>query len=198
MLREAVRLALSPLRRCVVWFLVRCADRVEVGGIALVDVAHSGQSLAAKMRGALDLIERTEPRRMRRIRTDVHRIVLIAAGPPEYWPGAKGFALPVRSVVELDEARLALLLVHEATHARLWNAGIRYRPSLRARIEKLCVNEEEAFARKLGCSGSVLLELAAKRDRNWWEGDHARESRVEALRELGWPQWLIRLYTRVT
>ena len=44
---------------------------------------------------------------------------------------------------------LAAVIVHEATHARLWRRGIRYEEAQRPRIEEICVRREIAFAAKL-------------------------------------------------
>jgi hypothetical protein len=44
---------------------------------------------------------------------------------------------------------LATVIVHEATHARLWRRGILYEEAQRPRIEEICVRREIAFAAKL-------------------------------------------------
>lgn len=45
---------------------------------------------------------------------------------------------------------IALILVHEATHARLSKFGFGYDEALRARIEAICHRRELAFAKRLG------------------------------------------------
>ena len=44
---------------------------------------------------------------------------------------------------------IASVIVHEATHARLMRCGIGYEEELRARVEKVCLRRELAFAAKL-------------------------------------------------
>ena len=56
---------------------------------------------------------------------------------------------------------LAAVIVHEATHARLWRRGIRYEEAQRPRIEEICIRREIAFAVKLP-NGETVRDQAER------------------------------------
>ena len=96
---------------------------------------------------------------------------------------------------------LAKTIIHEATHARLDHCGIYYDDEKkRVRIEAVCMRRELAFAAKLP-QGAPLQE-EVERTMEWCAANpeyfsnasfHQRdnEGRIEALRYLGLPEWLI-------
>jgi len=93
---------------------------------------------------------------------------------------------------------LAAVIVHEATHARLWRRGIRYEEAQRPRIEKICIRREIAFAAKLPNGEAVRDQaersLAFCATGAYWTGAAFREryieGGVEILRYMGAPGWL--------
>jgi hypothetical protein len=96
---------------------------------------------------------------------------------------------------------IAAVIVHEATHARLWRCGIRYKEAQRPRIEEICLRREIALAAKLPNGEDVrdraerTLPLCASGD-YWTDAAFfARyvEGSVEALRYLGTPDALVRI-----
>lgn len=95
--------------------------------------------------------------------------------------------------------RIATVIVHEATHARLWHCGIGYEEEQRSRVEAVCLRRELAFAAKLP-NGNLLREgieytlanipddyltNAAFRTRN-------EQGIIEALRHFGFSEFSIR------
>ena len=98
---------------------------------------------------------------------------------------------------------IASTIVHEATHARLMRCGIGYETELRARVEAVCARRELAFANKLPNGAQVresaerILELCAADDGYWsntaFEERHV-EGSIEAMRHLGAPDWLVRVF----
>jgi hypothetical protein len=99
---------------------------------------------------------------------------------------------------EVSATQLAAVIVHEATHARLFAAGVGYPPELRPRIERLCLREELALA--------LLLpdgELAAQRAQRGldlpdatWDAAAIVDRHIAVVRSWGWPDWLVRLIER--
>jgi hypothetical protein len=66
-------------------------------------------------------------------------------------------------------ADLASTLVHEATHGVLRARDIPYSPELRVRIERLCVTEENRFARRLSSTQPEIAErLHREFDESHW------------------------------
>ena len=94
-----------------------------------------------------------------------------------------------------NAAKLALTLVHEATHAQLYVRGIGYPERFRTRIERLCVQSEIAFARRL--PSSLALARAAHKRRaevnEIWSPENRRAYQERMIRQQGYPEWMTRL-----
>lgn len=95
---------------------------------------------------ALERIATTSPRIGRRMRREVHQLLVM----PEKTPAAAYFHpgtifIPLQFFDDSDSDYVAGAIVHEATHARLETQGVRYWPHLRARIERRCFREELEF-----------------------------------------------------
>jgi hypothetical protein len=94
---------------------------------------------------------------------------------------------------------IASAIVHEATHARLWRCGIGYDEEFRHRVEAICFRRELAFAAKLP-SGEQLRENAQAKlegySPTYWTNaafaERSLEGEKEAMRYLGFPEWLLR------
>ncbi len=103
--------------------------------------------------GALELIERLDPRRFARIERDMPKLLVRDAGNPQYWIDSEVCVLDSRTVERKSTAYLALVIVHEATHARLNHAGIMPWSRVRSRLERRCFREEQSFTRRLQHAG---------------------------------------------
>jgi len=152
--------------------------------------------LVSQLRSAIELIGNLEPRVLRRIHQDVSRIMFVEAGGPEYWPFADGFILNTNFAKESDVEFIALTIIHEATHARLWKRGIRYRNDARERIERICVGAELAFAARLNDSAYFSEHVTRKLAAPWWTADEIEKRRNHA-REVLWPRWLMRAHKKM-
>jgi hypothetical protein len=99
---------------------------------------------------------------------------------------------------EVSGAEVASIIVHEATHARLALAGFGYEPATRERIEGVCFRSEIAFASRLP-DGQALIDAARAQlagDPAVWTDGARRERTVDKLRQLGLPEWLVRILNR--
>jgi hypothetical protein len=152
--------------------------------------------LIAHLRSAIALIGDRDPRLLARIRKDVKRILLVSAGGPEYWPFANGFILNTSFVTQSDIEFIALTIVHEATHARLWKRGLRYGTDVRERIERICVDAELAFASHLKDPGYFSTHVTQKLATPWWTAAQVTERRRRA-RDILWPRWLVRAHAKI-
>jgi hypothetical protein len=176
---------------------VALSERAKIEGFEVADV-RVGATDTALMERVADVIRfviHTDPRRARRMSQDVQRVVLMDLG------GSAGSYLAAIDACALDPQQVqlqpieatALVLVHEATHARIEKAGIRYDPVMRGRIENICVKQEIAFARRF--SGGATYIASAQRALNhpWWSVADERQREDRQLRSLGWPEWAIKL-----
>jgi hypothetical protein len=147
--------------------------------------------------GALDLIRRFDPRRFRRIERDVPRILVRRGGGAEYRELTRTCVLEAGDVQRLTAANLALAIVHEAAHARIFRRGVPYWPGLAERIEARCVKEQIAFTRRLGRAGwdvGPMLDHYQQRLAGRARTPEAMHAwRMRALRNRDAPGWLIRL-----
>ena len=122
--------------------------------------ASEAESLFGKIDGALALIDRLDPRRYQRLRHDLRRISVVPAKGnwAAYSPFTKACYLKEAVAVGYDAPVIALVLVHEAVHARLARAGLSNWPDRRQRTEALCYRQEMAFARLLERAGAKGVE----------------------------------------
>jgi hypothetical protein len=102
--------------------------------------------------------------------------------------------------------RIASIIVHEATHARLERWGVVYDEKKRPRIEAICLRRELNFLARLPNSEPLQEEI--KSTLEWCAGDHdyysdenfqhrEEQGQFELLRYLGAPNWLISFLMRI-
>lgn len=140
-----------------------------VGDLEVVNLTTDAPDVVLEhLRSAIDLIGKTAPNRLARLNRDVGRVLLLMVDSPEYWPFANGFAIGLAAAQDVPVDQLALTIVHEATHARLWRAGFRYTPDIRERIEHICVRAELDFAQRLPRAQELVDGLRAKLLHPWW------------------------------
>jgi hypothetical protein len=155
-----------------------------------------------RLEEALGLIKVHDRRRYDRLCKDLTRVWvrLVPGAVARYVPGMETCELDERFVLAQTSSPdlIAALIVHEATHARLWRRGIGYDEKLRARVEAACFRRELAFAAKLP-NGERVREQAgdalAIPPATWTDAaERARDvdGSREALRHLGAPNWLVR------
>ena len=175
--------------------LRRDAPRGEAYGIELRAYgmpAAMAPLFFARVHRALALIERHDARRLARIRRDVALITGIAAGPSHYHHSARAVVLSVPTLRAQTVLHMAMTIVHEATHGRICNLGVEYMEPLRDRIERICVQEEAAFARRL-IGGEPHAEAALRKlETPWWTPAMLHDFAVERLRADETPELIVR------
>jgi hypothetical protein len=157
---------------------------------------------ATKLRAALDLIATRQPRRLIRLQRDLRRILVtfVQVADAQYSAPTRTVLLDETYVCnpEVTSSHLATTIIHEATHARLFTAGIGYPTALRPRIERLCMRQELDFAERLPDGGAAAararhgLNLP---DKTWYP-DVVLDRRLALIRSWGWPEWLVRIIER--
>lgn len=184
------------VRYMVLRIMVASSPRDSASGIVIADLLSVPGTAArfAKLREALLLIESNAPLLMRRLQRDLRRIVFLESGP-EFW--AVGSTCVLHDIRGLSVVQVALLLVHEGTHARLWRSGIRYGADVRDRVERICVGAELEFLKKLPHEEELLKYTKTKLDKPWWRGDQQAARHADVIADVEAPAWLLKLYRRV-
>jgi hypothetical protein len=150
---------------------------------------------------ALKLIVDHDPGRFRIMTRDLKRILV------GLFPGARGRYVPGLDLCLLDSefvlsqettpAKVACVIVHEATHARLRRLGFGYAESERTRIERTCERAEVAFACKLPDADGLLDEARKELEQvraSSYTNEALRRGNIEALKKIGMPAWFIRAF----
>jgi hypothetical protein len=163
---------------------------------------HEARALE-RLREALSLIKTCDSVRYNRILRDLKRVWALAVQGSGGGFDARLDACILHPRAVLAESTsteiLASMIVHEATHARLWRYGIGYPEALRPRIEAICVRRELAFSAKLP-NGKQVREWAEDKLRSYCVpaalSDAAvarrrKDQEVENLRAIQMPEWAI-------
>lgn len=186
----------------------RTIDGLWVGSVAR-GRENEREITLRRVEDALRLIKLHDPLGYSRITRDLKRIWVNLVPHYNAW-----YLHPLQACV-LDERyvlsetatpeRLALTIVHEATHARLERCGIDYELKLRPRIEAVCFRRELAFVSKLPNGAELRDELVrtlewSTANSDYYSNLHFEERWIEgeagALRYLGAPEWIVRVILR--
>jgi hypothetical protein len=165
--RELYQAALGRrLRSASIRLAIRMSPRASIEGFEVAQLAGNDPSevLFGKVRTALGIISRSDPRRFKRLQQDVRRILLLDAGEAAgmYWHELRACVLDLSYIREFPPEYIASTLVHEGTHARL-RRRFRYPPQLRKRIEALCISQEIRFASRLPGAAELIQDAERRR-----------------------------------
>jgi len=150
---------------------------------------------------ALALLREHSPRSLRAVQAHTPRVFGIGIA-------AMGQYLPLSDLCLVDDelllgsaltpSRLACTLVHEATHARLNHAGIPYRSENKIRVERMCTRAEIQAAKTFADWSDLQVELERRMAsaEDLWSTSQHQAAVSTKLRELGFPEWAIRLMSR--
>lgn len=158
----------------------------------------------SKIDQALGLISQFNPERYHQIKRDVKRIWIsgLLTNYAEWMDELQMCVIDRNYLLRNDVsiAEIAQTIVHEGTHARLCRLKIKYTEEMRHRVERLCVESEMAFAKRLP-DGQKAAEIAESRLRipeTYWTNAQFQQRDLDALSDLGTKFWLARLlYTFV-
>lgn len=160
-LLSILTLPFAPLRwllnRLRVWIRDKAwefmHDKSEHNGILLLRHFKAPKGSMSATREALDRIAEVDPVSFAKIpRLLPGGIIADATGYSAAWYSVrrKACVIGAKTLETYDTDDIALSIVHELCHARLFAAGFGYDGAkFRVRIEKICVRREIAFARKL-------------------------------------------------
>ena len=151
---------------------------------------------------ALCLIRLHDPRRFRRLVSDVQGIFAFGhetTRAASFVPSLRWCVITIPDACgdDVTPEALATTLVHEATHARLIGRGLSYARALRKRTEVLCAKQELAFARRLPDAQELVARIEARvaqwsttSEEYWSDAFHGKRERY--LRDNRVPDFLVR------
>ncbi|HKN68801.1 MAG TPA: hypothetical protein VJW73_21100 [Gemmatimonadaceae bacterium] len=159
----------------------------------------------ARLDAALALIEQYQPWHFRRLPRDFARIqVRRFPCRGAYFPDTRICLVELTFIVNPDftPTQVAATILHEAMHARLDNAGVKYETTSAAKHERFCRRAEVEFGMAAPDGGPVVdralasleitdEEVAPVID---WEiaGRRVEEADLAALKALDAPDWMKR------
>jgi hypothetical protein len=152
-------------------YRLRGYPSIRVGPLWLIDASlTNNESVLPRLAAAIALIKGIDPRRLRRLERDLQRVIVLGVETPNagYDPHMPAIFVRVGAVTDYTAQLTAALLVHEATHARIWSAGVHEVEAIHDRLERRCWLETLAFAVRIPDSSAL---------REWVEG---------ILRERSW------------
>lgn len=183
---------------CVDAVLLRLSKSTRIDGLWLGAFCDEDQGeVLVRVQNALALIKAHDAKRYQRAIASFDRIwVFPLFGPVgQYVPEQRRCLLDPVFVLSSSVEVVASTLVHEATHARLINAGIPYTYENRHRVEKACIRQELVFACRVPGAEDLRRRINEKLLSNpeFW----SREASAMRFREAyesggGLPKWLRR------
>ena len=171
----SIRALLAPILDRLLLAALRLAPQVDVSGLSVALACRRGPErdhALARLNAACELLERYAPERMRRVRSELHRIVLYDAGPRlalgQFNPRLRFCGINI-GYLGLggagDTLHIARILAHEAMHGRLSRLGLResWRMDRRTlhRVERLCLKAEWAVLKRILQPEAQLARFAA-------------------------------------
>ena len=135
--------------------------------VVILGASDTADAMFPRVANALSLIADMDPRRFLRMQGDIRQIVVtpLAKEGGAYIQRSRTCYLSEKMIASSSNSTIAIVLVHESTHARLDHAGIMFWRDRKARYERLCVLQEKAFTSMLPPS---MREAVESRIRMHW------------------------------
>jgi hypothetical protein len=180
--------------RFLLWVRAKLQKRRAVDGLMLLALE---EKYLDRVSDALALIGRYDPVRYRRLLMDLRRIWVepFSGAVGRYTHSDRTCWLNTDYVESGSVATIASVIVHEATHARLFRAGIGYEEAVRLRVERCCLRRQRSFADRIpGGAGFVWQEEEFDRLPDYTDAAVAERHRANTeneLTRLGVPRWIV-------
>ena len=175
------------------WFLlIVLSTRKSVHGlpVSVVGKPEDADDVFRRVAAALDLIDRYGIGGLDTIRNRLKRLLFTETSGGDYHHSIRTCRISVSYARRVPPVDLAMMIVHEATHARLAEEGRKYIGDQREKIERECIAEEVAFAKRIPGTEDVVARTEALLDHNWWMGKEYERSMLSELRARGVPEWI--------
>lgn len=174
---------------------LRLYRRERHRGFELVNAAspESYALLRQKLDQGLDLVEHFDPVRFAQIQRSLKRFVFIPGGGDHYSRALSAHMVDASGLPQQTNLQTALVIVHEATHARLERSGIAMTAANAARVEHICVKAQVTFVRRIPGTEQTAEDLLRTLNTQWWGPEEAKRRQLRRLQVAGCPDWLTRV-----
>jgi hypothetical protein len=192
---------LSIVRKLADRLLIRLSPSIRVDGLWIGAFCGDEQQVFEILRSALELIQKHDPSRYKRIIREFDKVWVISLpGHPAYFvPAIRRCMIDDRYLLSSPIEFIASSLVHEATHGRLTRCGFGYSEDIRYRVERLCIRQERAFATRIPNNEPLLDRINRKLmipADHWTDQNTKVRFRAGFLgmsKDGGLPEWLARV-----
>lgn len=193
LLRQSVEFLIRPARRLGARLYEVVAVRDTILGVRTIDILAKTEeeSRLTRVAAAMQLLDAKSAVWVRRMCRHL-RAIVIDDTRTRYVFDLRTCMVSAAELDNLSPAEVALNLVHETTHAIIDACGYTYRPENRARIERACLRAELRLAKRIA-DPDLVRRVEKKFQLDWWEPDQVRAIREEEWRDMGLPEWLIRI-----
>lgn len=190
---------LERSRASILRLVMATGRRTVVGNLVVIDISTSPDRREGtdKVVEALGLIEEYSPDDRAMIDHHLDSIVIYNGTSAHYQSGLRACFMDSGYLRRNPLPRLAMVIVHEATHARLADRGIRYVPEERGRIEEECVAAEIRFAERLPQSAEYVAFARRALDNPWWTEEKLKDRRRKEWVEAFVPKWALALRAKL-
>jgi hypothetical protein len=132
--------------------LIRSAATANVGNLTFrceAALADEAELLLGSIIESLNLIHEVDEHRFDKIWASKPSFLVCKCNVPRYLTHFGIIMLPYRKVLQNNRSETAATIIHEAVHARMYRAGLKWWPDVRDRMEARCFKEERLFFQKL-------------------------------------------------
>ncbi len=181
------------------WSLVMIGDEVRVRGVAVSDVSQAGESEAniGKVAEALRLLEDYAPEDFALVVKCLKRVIVYTGSGVEYSRTGRACFIDAGFLDRLSVERVAMLLVHEATHGAIMDEGASNDSSNQSVDERRCADAEIRVARAIPGADYLVREVLDGLERPWWGEEQLHIRRMRHLRAAGFPKWMLAWFERL-
>jgi hypothetical protein len=191
-LNRMQKLILRAISHVLIW-LQRSSQVAQFEDIRISDFRRRSAHFPTTLIAAQRLVKETDPHRYSRVTRHIRWIVNRTLDSPraQYDRGTQTCTFEFEEPQSPPDypywiAWHASALVHEATHGLVEAHGIRYTEALRARIERLCVTEQNRFLCRLAMSQPEMAKkLHREFDESKWHAYWKTTPKRRFLKELG-------------
>lgn len=164
--------------------------------VSVASNREDAEEIFRRVAMALDLIDRYSDGGLDTIRSRLTRLLFTETAGGDYHHKIRTCRISIPYARRVAPVELAMMIVHEAMHAQLEDEGRKYYGDEREKIERECVAEEVAFAKRIPGTEQVVARTEALIDHKWWTDKEYERAMLTELRARRVPLWIARRLVR--